>query len=233
MNADFVPFDLSRVALIRRVLSVAETDEPQWNPASVYIYRDGNEGRKQCTLSIGFTADGGNLLKVLERYIDQHGAFAIQMAPYIMALRNGDPGIEPNFVGLLKTAGRQDPLFGQVQLEAFDDIYLGPAFQWAKEHGFTLPLSFLVIADSFLHSGSVLVSIRNLFTEKVPKDGGNEKAWVSKYTAKRRNWLATSARTILHSTVYRCDCFTREILSNNWELLNEPIAMNGVHVYAA
>jgi chitosanase len=165
--------------------------------------------------------------------VDKKGVFAVQMAPYIMALRNGDPGIEPNFVGLLKTAGREDPLFSEVQREAFDDIYLGPAFAWAKEHGFALPLSFLVIADSFLHSGSVLVSIRKLFSEKVPKDGGNEKVWVSKYTAARRNWLWTSARTILHSTVYRCDCFTREILCNNWELLNEPIAMNGVHVYAA
>jgi chitosanase len=233
MKAEFVPFDLSRVALIRRVLSVAETDEPEWDPASVFIYSDGNQGRKQCTLSIGFTADGGNLLKVLERYVDQKGVFAVQMAPYIMALRNGDPGIEPNFVGLLKTAGREDPLFSQVQKDAFDDIYLGPAFQWAKEHGLALPLSFLVVADSFLHSGSVLMSIRNLFTEKTPSFGGDEKTWVLKYTEERRHWLAVNYRKILHSTVYRCDCFIREIARDNWSLAIEPITMNGVHVSTA
>jgi hypothetical protein len=96
-----VPFDPQYVRFIRRILSVAETDKPEWNPASVYVYSDGKDGRKQCTLSIGFTADGGNLTKVLERYVKLKGAYGPQLTPYIEMLKNGSPGTSSEFIKLL------------------------------------------------------------------------------------------------------------------------------------
>jgi hypothetical protein len=38
-------------------------------PHAVYIYADGKNGRKQVTLGVGFTEDGGNLEKVLNSYM--------------------------------------------------------------------------------------------------------------------------------------------------------------------
>ena len=230
--AEIVPFSPERIALIRRVLSVAETDAPEWDPGQTYVYADGNNGRKQATVSIGFTADGGNLRKMLERYVDDHGAYSVQFAPWIALLEAGNPCIDKEFRSLVRDAAA-DPQFAKTQQAAFDDLYLGPAFQWGKDNGFALPLSYLVIADSFLHSGSVLSSLRNKFEEKVPKDGGDEKAWTIAYTKTRRSWLANHSRDILHATVYRCDCFLAEIEKDNWDLNEEPITMNGRRVYLA
>ena len=104
------PFDPKYIEFIRRILSVAETDTAKWNPAAVYVYGDGNDGRKQCTLSIGFTADGGNLRKVLERYVETHGSFGPELAPWITLLKEGDPGTDADFISLLKKVGKEDPL---------------------------------------------------------------------------------------------------------------------------
>jgi chitosanase len=224
------PFDPKYVEFIRRILSVAETDAAKWNPASVYVYNDGNDGRKQCTLSIGFTADGGNLRKVLERYGEAGGVYGDQVVPYIALLKAGDPGTDPDFISLLKKTGKEDPLMMTVQEEMFDKLYLGPAFSWASKYGFGLPLSYLVIADSFLHSGSMLDFLMNRFPEKKPNAGGNEEAWIKAYTDTRRDWLANHSNKILRGTVYRCDCYLREIKRSNWDLAQAPVDMHGTEV---
>ena len=230
--AEIVPFDPERISLIRRVLSVAETDSPEWDPGQTYVYPDGTDGRKQATVSIGFTADGGNLRKMLEMYIYELGAFGTAFIPWVTALKAGDPCTEKEFRDLVRSAAN-DPKFAKIQQQAFDDLYLGPAFVWGKDHGFALPLSYLVIADSFLHSGSISSSLRNKFPEKVPGDGGDEKAWTKAYLKVRRDWLANHSRQILHATVYRCDCYLKEVDKDNWQLAEEPLVMNGTKVYLA
>lgn len=224
--SEIVPFAPERIVLIRRLLSVAETDAPEWDPGQTYVYNDGNDGRKQMTVSIGFTADGGNLCRMLELYVDAGGIFGVQFAPWIALLKGGSPCTDKEFRTLVRNAA-SDPLFEKVQQQAFDDFYLGPAFAWGKDNGFALPLSYLVVADSFLHSGSVMSSLRNKFDEKVPKDGGAEQLWTVAYTKTRRSWLANHSREVLHGTVYRCDCFLKEIARDNWDLTTEPIVMNG------
>lgn len=228
--SEIVPFAPERIALIRRVLSVAETDAPVWDPGQTYVYSDGSGGRKQATVSIGFTADGGNLRKMLEAYVDAGGSFGPQFAPWIGLLKAGNPCTDKEFRSLVREAAK-DPLFGKTQQDCFEDFYLGPAFQWGKDHGFVRPLSYLVIADSFLHSGSILSALRNQFPERIPKDGGDGRSWVHAYTRVRRDWLANHSRTILHATVYRCDCYLKEIARGNWDLTEEPIVMNGQSVY--
>ena len=224
------PFDRKYVSFIRRILSVAETGKPTWDPAAVYVYADGSGGRKQCTLSIGFTADGGNLRKVLERYVELNGAYGPQLVPYITALKAGNPGTDPGFINLLKEIGKKDPLMMSVQEEMFDKLYLGPAFEWAAKHGFTLPLSYLVIADSFLHSGSMLDFLMNRFPEKKPSAGGDRKKWITAYTNTRKDWLANHSSQILRNTVYRCNCFLTQIENDNWHLDQTPVVMHGTPV---
>ena len=117
-----------------------------------------------------------------------------------------------------------------VQEEMFDKLYLGPAFSWASKYGFGKALSYLVIADSFLHSGSMLDFLMNRFAEPKPSAGGNEESWIKAYTATRRDWLANHSNKILNGTVYRCDCYLREIKRDNWDLAVAPVDMHGTKV---
>lgn len=123
MAALTVPFDPALVSFIRRTLSVAETGRVEWNPSAVYIYADDNRfkpPRKQVTLSIGFTEGGGNLKKVLQRYIDKGGKLGAEFAPYLPSLGSG-PTLAGNkqFIDLLKEAGK-DPAMVKAQQECFD-----------------------------------------------------------------------------------------------------------------
>jgi chitosanase len=229
----FVPFDPKLVDFIRRILSVAETDKAEWDPSAVYVYADDNRfkpARKQVTLSIGFTEGGSNLRKVLQRYVDKGGALSASFAGYLPTIGSG-PSLanDMHFIGLLKAAGKE-PAMAQAQKECFDEFYLGPAFAWAKKFGFTQPLSFLVIADSYLHSGSMLGFLMERFAEKKPVDGGDEKAWIKAYLDARKNWLATHNNSILRGTVYRANCYIAEGERDNWELAQSPVNMHGTEV---
>ena len=78
----------------------------------------------------------------------------------------------------------------EAQNEQFNKAYLEPAFNWFTKNGFTLPLSFLVISDSYLHSGGIREALRSKFRESPPANGGDEKAWVRSYVEARHNWLS-------------------------------------------
>jgi len=56
----------------------------------------------------------------------------------------------------------------QVQDVFFDKRYFQPAMTWADSNGFALPLSALVIYDSFVHSASILGFLRKRFPEEPP-----------------------------------------------------------------
>src|SRR3981189_1086438 len=115
LDASFVPFDLGLVNYIRRILSVAETDKPVWDPSAVYKYNDGPNQTPQWTLSIGFTEMGGNLKVVIERYLELGGTLAVQFAPYLAVM--GKKHItDPAFKTLLQQAGKE-PAMVQAQNE--------------------------------------------------------------------------------------------------------------------
>ena len=219
---------------IRRILSVAETGKAEWNPGSVYIYADDNRfkpPRKQVTVSIGFT-ENGNLKKMLEGYIEKGGEKAGDFRNYMTGMGSKDrPTLANNnaFVSLLKEAGK-DPKMKTAQEEAFDKLYLGPAFDWAEKNGFERPLSYLVIADSFLHSGSMLDFLMAKFPEKKPAAGGDERKWVKAYLDARRSWLKNHSNKILNGTVYRADAFLRETAKDNWDLGMGSLVMHGTEV---
>jgi chitosanase len=217
-------------ALILRLLNVAETGHPDGKPHAVYIYPDGKNGRKQVTLGVGFTEDGGNLEKVIKRYIAMKGAFANQLSVHLPQIGKGTLATEKKFHQLLKQAGEQDPLMAEAQSEQFNKVYLEPAFSWHTKNGFTLPLSFLVISDSYLHSGGIREALRNKFKENPPAQGGDEKAWVKNYVEARYHWLSTHSNKLLRNTVYRTQCFRNEIARENWALERLPIHINGVAV---
>jgi chitosanase len=220
---------------IRRILSVAECGKPDFPYSEVYVYADDNRfdpPRRQVTYSIGFT-ESGNLKTVLEHYIKAGGLLAKDLKPFLAGLGDKSRGsLAGNklFISLLVTAGKE-PCMAQVQREEFDRMYLSRAINWGEEHGFSLNLSFLVIADSYLHSGSMLGFLMAKFPEKKPIDGGDEKTWIRSYLEVRHQWLKKHSNKILHKTVYRADCYMREATKGNWDLSGSPIVMHGTSVH--
>jgi len=108
-------------------------------------------------------------------------------------------------------------------------LYYQPAFNWFASFKFTQALSLLVIYDSHIHSGGVPGFLRERFAEPVPKNGGNEQAWIKAYVNARHDWLATNSRKVLRNTIYRTQTFKTAIAKNNWDLAL-PVNANGTIV---
>jgi hypothetical protein len=90
--------------------------------------------------------------------------------------------------------------------------------------------SALVIYDSFTYSGRILWPIRMMFSESAPVNGGDEPSWIEAYVSARHRWLENHPRRVLHPTIYRAECFKREITRKNWDLAKTPINAHGVDV---
>src|SRR5260370_34186588 len=186
---------------------------------------DGPNGIRQVTLSIGFTQYGGNLGKVLVEYNLRGGQLDAELSGYKM----NNSGLPSNaqFKALLKKAGN-DPVMQATQEDLYTSLYIGPAIKWAEAEGFVEPLSYLVICDSFLHSGSMLGFLRERFPEKTPKNGGDEKAWIKAYVRERDKWLGGHSNKLLRNTVYRTQYFRDLIALDDWGLdKSHQVAMNG------
>ncbi len=216
--------------IIEQVVNVFETGKVQGDYGSLVIMADGPHKAKQITYGRSQTTEYGNLEELIEMYVGSGGQFAAQLKPYLPKI-----GVTPlindaTFKQLLRDAGRKDPAMQKVQDEFFDKRYYQPAMTWADGNGFTLALSALVVYDSYIHSGSIPLFLRKRFSEKTPKNGGDEKKWIKQYVDTRRQWLATHSNTLLRKTVYRMDCFENEIARANWDLSKLPINAHGVDV---
>jgi hypothetical protein len=73
---ELIPFDPKHIKLIRNVLTIAEQGTQTIPYGKVEVMNDGPGDKAQVTLSIGFTEYGGNLKRVLARYVDRGRAFS-------------------------------------------------------------------------------------------------------------------------------------------------------------
>jgi chitosanase len=185
------------------------------------------------------TDKAGSLDLVVKRYIELGGQHAEPLKAFLPHIAANGSASEPprgpwsatttSLVNLLKTAGA-DPKMQQAQDEVFDAHYFAPAVNIAKQAGLTTALGLLVVYDSCIHSGPGGVTmIRNMFAEKSPANGGDEKAWVKAYLNARRNWLATHKMTVLHATVYRMDALLALVAANAWDLA-VPLTVRGQRI---
>ena len=220
----------SQKLICERIINVFETGSTRGDYGNISIYPDGPNRIRQITYGRSQTTEYSHLRELVQMYVDASGKYSEDLRPYVpligrTALVNNDV-----FKGLLRRAGREDPIMAQTQDVFFDRAYFQPAFKWANEHGFTQALSMLVIYDSFIHSGGILDFLRARFREQPPADAGGEKVWISEYVQARNNWLATNSRQVLRPTVYRTQCFAHEIARGNWDLSELPIIAHGVGV---
>lgn len=184
----------------------------------------------QVTFGRSQTTEFGHLKALVTDYINSKGMYADQLIPYADRIgKKPSLATDEVFCKALKDAGKNDPMMKTCQDQLFEIKYYQPAHNWFAGKGFTLPLSLLVIYDSTIHSGSVLGFLQKRFSTVVPALGGNEKEWIGNYVNARENWLATHSDPILHATVYRTQCFKKQIEKNNWDLAQTVVA-NGVTI---
>jgi chitosanase len=203
------------------VLSIFETGDRDGNYDDVTVLKDGTNDAGERFLQVTYgrhqTTEQSHLQELLNRYINNKGQFAGDLRPFIPKIGDGALAQNDVFLNLLRKAGK-DPIMHDTQDEFFDEVYYTPAFEFFEMNGFKLPLSMLVIYDSYIHSGSIKDYLRKRFNEVPPRKGGLEKAWIKAYVRVRHEWLSTHSNEILQRTNYRTKAFLREIERNNWDL---------------
>lgn len=215
--------------LILEILNAIETGTALGNYSDVSIYEDGPNHVRQITYGRSQTTEYGNLPTLLNNYVQAKGVFADKISDKIPLLGKGPLVDDDDFISLLKLAGA-DPIMQNCQDLFFDTEYWVPSVTWAQTQGFTLPLSMLVIYDSFIQSGHVLLQIRQMFVEVPPAAGGDEKDWIEAYVSARQRWLRSRPLKALQDSAYRTRCFLEQIDHDNWNLDKTPIVVNGVKV---
>lgn len=217
-------------SLLERVVNAFETGKPDGDYGLIVIFSDGPHNIRQITYGRSQTTEYGKLRQLVQAYVAANGIFSAALRRYA-----DDVGSKPltdneDFKNLLRRAGREDVVMRRVQDKFFDDAYFRPAMKWADQEKFLLPLSALVIYDSFIHSGGILWIIRQMFPENPPSLGGDEKAWTTAYVNARHKWLGSHPREVVRKTIYRTACFKQQIQKGNWDLSQVPIVANGIKV---
>jgi chitosanase len=215
---------------IEQVVNVFETGTPEGDYASISIYEDGPQNVRQITYGRSQTTEYSKLRDLILLYADSNGLFSEALKDYASRIGTEPLTNDETFKDLLRRAGREDPVMRRAQDSFFDERYFQPAMAWATENGFSLPLSALVIYDSFIHSGAILDTLRERFVEPTPAAGGNEPAWITAYVKTRHEWLSHHFRPIVRKTGYRTRCFLHEIERGNWSLDLLPIRANDIPV---
>jgi len=218
--------------LIEHVINVFETGTPEGKYNQITILADGKDRSRQITYGRSQTTEQGNLAKLIEMYILNNGVYAEQFSKYIDKIGKLPLTDNKTFKDLLRAAATEDEIMRATQDEFFGLAYYVPAFDFFSKNGFDLPLSMLVIYDSYIHSGSILRLLRKRFGEYPPAKGGDEKKWITSYVDVRHQWLKYHSNPIVQRTTYRTQCFKEQINLDNWMLDQLPVMANGTAVSA-
>jgi chitosanase len=181
-------------------------------------------GRSQTTLA------SGNLFLLLKDYVDApRAAFADAFRPYLAGVQARDLALDHDSAlrALLSQAGG-DEVMQNVQDAFFDRAYWTPAQTTALALNILTPLGQCVVYDSTVHGSFGLIRDRtNTAVGTIGLQGVTEQAWIARYIATRREWLANHPIQLLRKTVYRMDALQQIADANNWNLAL-PLTVRGV-----
>jgi chitosanase len=220
-------------SLIERVINAIETGSPDGDYAAISIYADGPNDIRQITYGRAQTTEYGNLRKLVQMYAAAGGLCSGDLAPYAERIGSVALTNDAAFKTLLRRAGRDDPVMRHIQDQFFEDVYFRPAMRWADDNGFVLPLSAMVIYDSYIHSGGILWLLRQRFAENPPALGGSEKIWLKDYVRARHDWLSHHSRPVVRKSNYRTRALGEQIAAGNWQLKTLPFVINRIDVRPA
>lgn len=216
--------------IIERVVNAFETGRAQGDYGKIAIFNDGPHDIRQLTYGRSQTTEYGKLRILISRYVETGGTYSDDLDSYVDRIGSVPLTDDMQFRSLLRIAGRTDPVMRDVQDAFFEKEFFTPAMDWAATQGLMLPLSALVVYDSFIHSGSILPLIRRTFPQTTPASGGDERAWTTAYVKARHAWLSGHPRALIRKTQYRTRCLVEQIQRANWHLELKPIRANGVVV---
>lgn len=217
-------------SVCERIINSWETGNPDGVYHNVTVYKDGPNNVAQVTYGRSQTTEYGNLRRLIKMYVDAKGMYSEVLAPYVEKIGVTPLSSDDVFKQILRDAAKNDLVMRETQDIFFEQVYFNRAMKWADNNGFTLPLSALVIYDSYIHSGSILNLLRERFPEKVPTNGGKEEKWIEQYMTTRLNWLKNHDRKEVRASAYRAEDMLREIKADNWQLSKLPIRANGMKV---
>lgn len=209
---------------IESVVNVFETGSVQGHYNALVKLKDykhpvSGELMVQVTYGRSQTTEFGHLRALVQDYVDRQGLYSTDFASYVNRIgKMPSLATDDFFCKRLQLAGKEDPIMKKCQDDFFDGKYYQPAHNWFSQREFTLPLSLLVIYDSFIHSGGMLQFLRKRFPEVVPAAGGEERKWITQYVNVRHQWLANHSNPLLRNTIYRTNCFLTQIEHSNWDL---------------
>jgi chitosanase len=224
--------------VIDSVLSINETGKLPSPTAysTVTILKDGagiSYGKHQST------DRSGSLDAIIMRYLDLDGAMASSFDPYIAKLSANfsskvDPVNPPSDVKalmkLLADSGK-DPLMQRAQDEIFDEQYWNPAVLKGQAMKLVLPLSYLALYDTSIHSGPGRIdALRKVFPERPPVTGGDEKAWTKAFLKARYTWLRSSSNTLVQRSADRVTAILKIADNDNWTLKTPFVYRFGVTI---
>ncbi len=200
------------------IINIFETGVVLGDYASV-VFHPGDPGgltygAKQTTLN------SGNLHLLIKAYTEAEGAlFADELRPYLGRLKDQDQRLnrDTQLQGILRRAGREDPVMIQEQDAFFDRVYWNSAVNSATANNIQTPLGTAVVFDSIVHGSWGLMRDRTTNRFGSPASIG-EQSWIKHYVDVRRDWLANHSIPLLRVTVYRMDAFKRLIQASNSNL---------------
>ena len=211
---------------ILSIVSCMETGKPTPVYDMVTILHDGPRGVRQVTLGNGMTQGGGDLKQVIDSYIAKNSTYSAMFIPYEKRISTDYTlADDTHFISLLKAASLNDQLMRDSQDAVFDSQDWVPALAFATQNGFTLPLSILVIYDSYVQSGHIFDFLRAAFPAKVPVKGGNEHDWITQYLHARHDWMANHTNAAIRASVYRVNDYLTMVKNNDWNL-DTPLVAN-------
>ena len=229
--------NLIQKCTIQAIVNVFETGRPAGDYDNVTVAAQDpghlSYGRSQVTLA------SGTLARLVQDYCQEpDAALSAEFAPYLALLAARDVRLDGDarLHALLRDAGA-DPAMRRVQDALFDRAYWEPACRAAQGLGIVTALGTGVVYDSFIQGGWIRMRDATAASLGRPKalpeirsgELTDEPAWVSRYIAVRRNWLATHANPLLRLTTYRMDTFAALAAAGNWALAL-PIVAHGVRI---
>lgn len=207
---------------IKTIVNIFETGKINGDYGSTEVLRDGAgiTYGKSCT-----TLNSGNLYKLLKDYIEDTKPYAINefstardlIKMHLEAFKNKERWLNEDkyILASLKELGN-DPNMITAQNRFFDEVYFVPAIIRAEELGLTLPISYAIVYDSYVHGG--FDTVRKLFPNVPPSRNGDEIKWITAYVNARYKWLKHHPKKILNNTTYRMQFFIDCLTNINLDL---------------
>ena len=219
------------------IVHIFETSRAFGNYAAYAVLNDG------AGISYGinqFTHRSGSLIAVIDQYISRGGRIGTAVFKDNLArLRSNSPNVirraaaDKHLKKALISAAATKEMRAAQHAVAFER-YLRPAIAACAGSQFVTPLALAVVYDSINHGSWEKIRDRVL----LPKPASRlatarlkfEKAWISEYLRKRREWLRGIPR--LRPTTYRTAFFLVQIERRNWNL-ELPLIVHGTYLTKA